>query len=238
MAFAPDNVITPTCPSSDRTVMEFDPDAESSVIARQRSGWQLKPPEAVAPDSVIVAVRLKESRRVIVLPEAVMERMAEQVPCCRCAREKFCRSSIDAEDMFTAHITFHSAHNFSQQLGLSTRHQLCRVLRREGLPQIEELCAWVKTLDLRLAAERTDCSLYSLALKQGLHPPTCYRRIKRVTGKTWRSAREDGFGMMVVGFVKRYAQIGELAGRSQKWSDRLSPVNRRCLVVPAKFRHC
>jgi hypothetical protein len=108
MAFAPDNVITPTCPSSDRTVMEFDPDAESSVIARQRSGWQLKPPEAVAPDSVIVAVRLKESRRVIVLPEAVMERMAEQVPLSLRARE-----ILSLLDRCGGHV--HSAHNFSQR---------------------------------------------------------------------------------------------------------------------------
>ena len=96
-----------------------------------------------------------------------------------------------------------SADSVALGLGLRSRHQLARALRRDGLPQIEELCAWVKALYLLLEWEHTHRSLYTLALDAALHPPTCYRLVKRVTGKTWRQACTDGFGIMLLGFVNR-----------------------------------
>ena len=93
--------------------------------------------------------------------------------------------------------------SFAMRVHLRSRHQLARVLRREGLPQIEELCAWIKVLALLLDHERTHRSLYTISMNASLYPPTCYRLVKRVTSKTWRQACDDGFGIMLVRFVNR-----------------------------------
>jgi hypothetical protein len=106
--------------------------------------------------------------------------------------------------------------SFATGVRLRSRHQLARVLRREGLPQIEELCAWVKVLRLLLEWEHTHRSLYAMAIDASFYPPTCYRLIKRVTGKTWRQACEDGFGIMLVRFVNRCLSMR--SGRNSKAS--------------------
>ena len=59
-----------------------------------------------------------------------------------------------------------SADSVALRLGLHSRHQVARALRREGLPQIEELCAWIKVLHLLLEWEHTHRSLLTLARKQ------------------------------------------------------------------------
>jgi DNA-binding phage protein len=100
-----------------------------------------------------------------------------------------------------------SADSLALHVGLRSRHQLARALRREGLPQIEELCAWVKALNFLLRWEHCHRSLYTLALDAALYPPTCYRLVKRVTGKTWRQTCADGFGMMLVSFVNRCSTL-------------------------------
>jgi hypothetical protein len=96
-----------------------------------------------------------------------------------------------------------SADSFAADLGLRSRHQLTRALRREGLPQIEELCAWIKVLQWLLGWEHTHQSLFTLGLDAELHPPTCYRLVKRVSGKTWRQACADGYAIMLLSFVNR-----------------------------------
>lgn len=101
-----------------------------------------------------------------------------------------------------------SADSVAHDLGLHSRHQLARALRRVGLPQIEELCAWIKSLQLLLEWEHTHRSLYMLALDAALYPPNCYRLVKRVTGKTWRQGCADGFAIMLLGFVNRCVALG------------------------------
>lgn len=96
-----------------------------------------------------------------------------------------------------------SADSFAAGLGLRSRHQLARALKREGLPQIEELCAWIKALHLLLEWEHTHRSLFTLALEAALDPPTCYHLVKRVSGKTWRQACADGYAIMLLTFVNR-----------------------------------
>lgn len=98
---------------------------------------------------------------------------------------------------------------FARGLGLHSRHQLTRALKREGLPQIEELCAWIKALQLLLEWDQTHRSLYALAVDGGLYPPTCYRLVKRVTGTTWRQACADGFAMMLLRFRNRCLMVRE-----------------------------
>ncbi len=100
-----------------------------------------------------------------------------------------------------------SADCFAVRLGLRSRHQLARVLRREGLPHVEELCAWIKTLQWLLEWEHTRQSLFTLALEGAQHPPTCYRLVKRVTGKTWRQTCADGYAITLLSFVNRCSTL-------------------------------
>ena len=100
-----------------------------------------------------------------------------------------------------------SADALATLLGMANRYQLSRALRREGLPQLEELAGWVRTLTLLAEGQRTHQPLYRLALAAAENPPTCYRMIKRVTGRTWSQARADGFDLLLVRFVSRCREV-------------------------------
>lgn len=97
--------------------------------------------------------------------------------------------------------------SIATRIHLGSRHRLARVLKREGLPQIEELCAWIKVLRLLLDWEHSHRSLYTMAMDASLYPPTCYRLVKRITTKTWRQPCGDGFAIMLIGFVNRCRTI-------------------------------
>lgn len=100
-----------------------------------------------------------------------------------------------------------SASDLARQLGAPNRHYVARVLQREGLPPIEELCGWMSVLDLLYHYEQSHTSLYQLALRSARHPPTCYRTIKRIIGKTWAQARSEGFHFALIGFLRRCAEL-------------------------------
>jgi|SRR6266480_6665627 len=68
------------------------------------------------------------------------------------------------------------AQDFAVTVQLVSRHQVARLLRTEGLPQIEELCAWVKTIHLIQEWERTHRSLM---------PWRWTRRCTRQTAIVW-----------------------------------------------------
>jgi hypothetical protein len=106
------------------------------------------------------------------------------------------------------------ANCLTRQLGLPSRHCLARLLRREGLPAIEELCGWMSVLNLLQDYEHTHQSLYQLAIRTTRHPPTCYRTVKRITGKTWTQVRMEGFHFALISFLKRCADLRE--GTSQR----------------------
>src|SRR5207247_7050686 len=77
-------------------------------------------------------------------------------------------------------------------LGLRTRHQVARVLRRAGLPPLEELAGWTRVLHWLNEAERTGNSLLQLARESRLEPATCYRLVRRLTGQPWSRVRRGG----------------------------------------------
>lgn len=95
------------------------------------------------------------------------------------------------------------ADGLARQLGLQNRYCLARMLEREGLPPFEELCGWMCVLDLLSHYEETHASLYQLALRSTRDPPTCYRTIKRIIGKTWVQARSEGFHFALMSFLQR-----------------------------------
>ena len=82
-------------------------------------------------------------------------------------------------------------------IGLRTRFQLARALRREGLPPLEELAAWTRVLYWLQEAERTDASLFNLAQQAGIDPAIAYRLVHRTTGIRWVQARRAGLAAIV-----------------------------------------
>jgi DNA-binding beta-propeller fold protein YncE len=77
-------------------------------------------------------------------------------------------------------------------LGFHDRYQLTRALRREGLPPLEELSGWARTLYWMLEAETNGVSLRELAAREQLDPAVAYRLVRRVTGQRWSEVRRAG----------------------------------------------
>ncbi len=116
--------------------------------------------------------------------------LAEQLQLAFPSISPLCRSLIVALTDRRGRIR--SADSFARVLGLQSRHQLARLLRRDGLPQIEELAGWITVLGLLRDQDSGVRSLYRFALQLDQCPPTMYRAVKRITGKTWRVVKAEG----------------------------------------------
>ena len=97
-----------------------------------------------------------------------------------------------------------SAQALCQRLGLRNRFQLNRLLHREGLPPYEELAGWVCVFYwmLRADADETSGSLRSLANTTRMEAASCYRLVRRVTGRCWSQLRRAGTPEVMRWFVK------------------------------------
>jgi YVTN family beta-propeller protein len=97
-----------------------------------------------------------------------------------------------------------SAQVLCQRLGLRSRFQLNRLLHREGLPPYEELAGWVCVFYWMLRADAGEQgSLRSLALQTHMDAASCYRLVRRVTGRCWRQLRGVGTKEVTRWFVQR-----------------------------------
>ena len=85
-----------------------------------------------------------------------------------------------------------SAADLAALVGVRSRYQLARALRRDGLPPLEQLAAWVRVLYWLLEAEASGVSLRRLARRAGLDPAAAYRLVRRVTGRCWSEVRRLG----------------------------------------------
>jgi YVTN family beta-propeller protein len=85
-------------------------------------------------------------------------------------------------------------------VGLHDRHQLARLLRRDGLPPIKVLAAWVRLLHWLLQAETTGASLLQLARRDGLDPAVAYRLVQHLTGRRWSQLQRDGLAVALCRF--------------------------------------
>jgi DNA-binding beta-propeller fold protein YncE len=96
-----------------------------------------------------------------------------------------------------------------QYLGLRSRFQLNRLLRREGLPPYEELAGWVCVFYWMLKADTADVegrdgrALRALAIHAHMDAASCYRLVRRVTGRCWTKLRDAGTQAAVVLFLQR-----------------------------------
>lgn len=106
--------------------------------------------------------------------------------------------------------SMHSATKVARSMGLSSRFALARRLRREGLPALHELAAWVRLLGWVNHAEQGTGSLFAIATQFDRHPAECYRSVKRLTGLTWVELRALGMSGAVRLFLRRCRAIKRL----------------------------
>jgi hypothetical protein len=110
--------------------------------------------------------------------------------------------------------SMHSAAKVARSIGLSSRFALARRMRREGLPALHQLAAWLRVLGWVTDAEHGTESLFMIATQSDKHPAACYRTVKRLTGLTWMELRALGTSGALRLFLRRCAAI-RLAGPSR-----------------------
>src|SRR6266550_1498918 len=93
-------------------------------------------------------------------------------------------------------------------VGLRTRHQVARTLRRASLPPLEELAGWTRLFYWVLQSEQTGASLLALARESHLEPATCYRLVRRLMGQPWSCVRRGG----IAGAILRFRTIWKDSG--------------------------
>ena len=96
-----------------------------------------------------------------------------------------------------------SAQALCERLGLRSRFQLSRLLRREGLPPYEELAGWVSVLYWMLRSDTGGTALRSLAAQTRIETASAYRLVRRVTGHRWKELRHAGTPEVVRWFQYR-----------------------------------
>src|SRR5207244_8945123 len=98
--------------------------------------------------------------------------------------------------------------DFPILLGLLTRHQGARTLRRASLPPLEELAAWTRLFYWVLPWEQTGASLLALARQSQLEPATCYRLVRRLMGQPWSRVRRGGIAGALLRFRTTWKDSG------------------------------
>jgi DNA-binding beta-propeller fold protein YncE len=95
------------------------------------------------------------------------------------------------------------SHQLATLLGFHDRYQLARALRREGLPSLEVMGGWARTLYWMTEAENSGKSLRELAERERLDPAVAYRLVRRVTGRRWSEVRREGLAVTMLRFRDR-----------------------------------
>ncbi len=85
-------------------------------------------------------------------------------------------------------------------LGFHDRYQFARAMRREGLPPLETLGGWARTLYWLLESESSGATLRELAERDHLDPAVAYRLVRRVTGRRWSEIRREGLALILLHF--------------------------------------
>jgi DNA-binding beta-propeller fold protein YncE len=98
------------------------------------------------------------------------------------------------------------SHELAQWLGFHDRYQLARALRREGLPPLEVIGGWARTLYWMSEAEGSGKSLRELAEREKVDPAIAYRLVRRVTGRRWSEVRREGLALTMLRFRDRCAE--------------------------------
>lgn len=115
-----------------------------------------------------------------------------------------------------------AAHFFAARVGMRSRHQLARMLAREGLPPLETLAAWVRLLTWVDQWERRRIPLHRHADHTRTEPAVYYRTVKRLTGSPWRAVRERGLAWV----------LQELRRRCQTGAGTLPAAGPKPVILP------
>ena len=97
-----------------------------------------------------------------------------------------------------------TARELAPQIGEPNRFALARLLRREGLPPLHSLAAWMRVLTWVERAEESGSSLCELAFRCKTDPAVCYRTVKRVTGLSWGALRRRGSHWLIADFIAQW----------------------------------
>jgi len=100
--------------------------------------------------------------------------------------------------LIAGHGTYGSALAVSRALGFRNRHQLSRALAREGVPALEDLAGWVKTILWTAEWELHHRALSNAALHDAADPAIRYRTVERMTGRVWSEVRRLGTAWLVL----------------------------------------
>ena len=129
-------------------------------------------------------------------------------------------------------------------LGLRTRHQVARTLRRASLPPLEELAAWTRLFYWVLQWEQTGASLLALARQSHLEPATCYRLVRRLMGQPWSRVRRGGIAGALLRFRTTWKDSGmhqlalqpylQAAARQEAAGDFRPELNIRAVRQPPR----
>ena len=85
-------------------------------------------------------------------------------------------------------------------LGFHDRYQLARALKREGLPPMETLGGWTRTLYWIIESQASGATLRELARREHLDPAVAYKLVRRVTGRRWSEIQREGLSGAVLSF--------------------------------------
>lgn len=107
------------------------------------------------------------------------------------------------EVIITARGLIRGADSLARALGFRNRHQLKRQLEREGLPNLEVLCGWIRVLLWVEEWERAGVALSRGALRTDTDPAVRFRCVKRITGHSWSNVRGLGSTWVVFQLLER-----------------------------------
>jgi hypothetical protein len=112
------------------------------------------------------------------------------------------------EAVFLSEGAIGSAQEVARHLGLTSRFQLARLLKHEGLPPLHRLAEWATLESWVIAAERDGVSLCHIAFHAKRHPSACYRLVKELTGLGWEEVRVLGSAWVQNEFSNRLRRYG------------------------------
>jgi hypothetical protein len=106
---------------------------------------------------------------------------------------------------------------FARLVQMGSRYRVARLLRREALPQLEELAAWVRVLRWILLTRHGPVALERIAMAEGLETSVCSRTVRRLTRRTWTEAKARGPEWVLMALVARCDGLEER--RAVRWAD-------------------
>jgi hypothetical protein len=118
------------------------------------------------------------------------------------------RSRVLIESMVLAGGATGSCDSVARDLGFKTRFGLTRALRKEGLPSLGRLSAWIRVLIWTWNWEHNRTPIGPAAVDNGKDPAVRYRLIRRTTKQGWRAVKDLGSRWVLQGLLEECSWRG------------------------------